>query len=108
MDAWYQKFTVSKQESLRLSIALEQFGQADGEAREAYLQYLHRRLQPAAAALISAGDTVRLAQLAEWFTEKQIDTMLVQARREKKTAVLVWLLRWKEAHYGFRDRDFSL
>ena len=110
MDEQYQKFISSGQESLRLTIALEYFGQAEGEAREAYCQYLRRRLQPAAAALIAAGDTVRLGQLAELcrFTEKQTDSMIAQAQKEKKTAALVWLLRWKGEQYGFRDRDFSL
>ena len=112
MDNRYQKFTTSKQEPLRLSIALEGFFQdeTDDEARIAYGQYLHRRLQPAAAALIEADDTVRLSQLAAqgWFTAKQTDELIRLARGKRKTAALVWLLRWKGAQYGFPDKDFSL
>ena len=112
MDKQYRKFTVSKQEPLRLSIALEGFFQdeTDDEARIAYGQYLHRRLQPAAAALIEADDTVRLSQLAAqgWFTAKQTDELIRLAREKRKTAALVWLLRWKGAQYGFPDKDFSL
>ncbi len=112
MDERYQKFITSRQEPLRLSIALDGFFREDAaaEAREAYGQYLRRRLQPAAAALIEADDTVRLARLAEqgWFTAKQTDDFIRLAREKERTAALVWLLRWKGEHYGFRDKDFSL
>ena len=112
MDNRYQKFTTSKQEPLRLSIALEGFFQdeTDDEARIAYGHYLHRRLQPAAAALIEADDTARLSRLAAqgWFTAKQTDELIRLAREKRKTAALVWLLRWKGAQYGFPDKDFSL
>ena len=110
MDERYQKFTVSRQEPLRLSIALEEFFRdgTDAEAREAYGQYLRRRIQPAAAALIEADDTIRLARLAGWFTAKQTDNFIRLARERGKTAALVWLLRWKGAQYGFPDKDFSL
>ena len=112
MDNRYQKFTTSKQEPLRLSIALEGFFQdeTDDEARSAYGHYLHRRLQPAAAALIEADDTARLSRLAAqgWFTAKQTDELIRLAREKRKTAALVWLLRWKGAQYGFPDKDFFL
>ena len=112
MDKQYRKFTGSKQEPLRLSIALEGFFQdeTDDEARIAYGQYLHRRLQPAAAALIDADDTARLSRLAAlgWFTANQTDELIRLAREKRKTAALVWLLRWKGAQYGFPDKDFSL
>ena len=112
MDERYQKFTTSRQEPLRLYIALDGFFRENtaAEAREAYGQYLRRRLQPAAAALIEADDTVRLAHLAEqgWFTAKQTDDFIRLAREKKKTAALVWLLRWKGENYGFRDKDFFL
>lgn len=112
MNDRYQKFLTSRQEPLRLSIALEDFF-LDGtaaEVREAYGHYLRRRLQPAAAALIKADDTERLARLAEagWFTPRLTDALIRLAREEKKTAALVWLLRWKGEHYGFPDKDFSL
>lgn len=112
MDERYQKFIASKQEQLRLRIALEDFfrEETDAVARDTYAQYLRRRLQPAAAALIAADDTVRLARLAEqgWFTAKQTDECIRLAAEEGKTAALVWLLRWKGRTYGFQDRDFSL
>lgn len=112
MDKRYQKFAASKQEALRLSIALEGFFQEETgeEARTAYGEYLRRRLQPAAAALIEADDAARLALFAAqgWFTAKQTDELIRLAREKRKTAALVWLLRWKGAQYGFPDRDFSL
>lgn len=112
MDEMYQKFTISKQEPLRLSIALEGFlrEETDGEARAAYREYLRRRLQPAAAVLIEADDVTGLARLAAegWLTGKLTDDLLRTAREKRKTAAMVWLLRWKGEQYGFHDRDFSL
>lgn len=112
MDALYQKFMSSRQEPLRLSIALDGFFRedTDAEARTAYGQYLRKRLQPAVAALIDRDDTSRLAQLAEQvcFSAKQTDDFIRAAREKKKTAALVWLLRWKGEKYGFPDKDFSL
>lgn len=112
MDEAYQKFTVSKQEPLRLSIALEGFlrEDTDAEARSAYREYLRRRLQPAAAALIEADSAAGLDRLAAegWLGEKLTDELLHTAREKRKTAALVWLLRWKGEHYGFPDKDFSL
>ena len=112
MDERYLKFISSRQEPLRLSIALEDFflTETDPEARSAYGQYLRRRLQPAAAMLVEADDTERLAHLAEqgWFTLKLTDGLIRLAREKKKAAVLVWLLRWKGEQYGFPDRDFAL
>lgn len=112
MDETYQKFTVSKQEPLRLSIALEGFlrEETGEEARAAYREYLRRRIQPAAAALIEADDAAGLACLAAegWLTGKLTDDLLRTAREKRKTAALVWLLRWKGEQYGFHDRDLSL
>lgn len=112
MDERYQTFITSKQEPLRLSIALEGFlrEETDDQARSAYREYLRRRLQPAAVRLIEAEDTAGLSRLAAegWFTEKLTDDLLRSAREMRKTAALVWLLRWKGEQYGFHDRDFSL
>lgn len=112
MDERYQKFLTSKQEPLRLSIAIEGFlhGEPDMEDWTAYRDYLHRRLQPAAAALIEADNTADLRCLAEqgWLGEKLTDELIRLAGEKRKTAALVWLLRWKGEQYGFRDRDFSL
>ena len=100
MEDRYQKFTTSKQEPLRLAIALEGFFQegTDSAAREAYVQYLHRRLLPAGAALAAQG----------WFPAKQTEELIRMAREKRRTAALVWVLRWKGEQYGFHDRDFSL
>lgn len=105
----YQKFTSSRQEPLRLSLALEGFFQdSDGNRREAYGQYLRRRLQPAVSELIRSDDTAGLAALSDWFTAGQTDSFIALARREGKTAALVWLLRFKGERFGYGDRDFSL
>ena len=91
--ALYQKFTTSRQEPLRPSIALESFfnEELDAEVRDTYSQYLHRRLQPAAAALIEADDTARLEQLAAlgWFSARQVDELINLALKKKKIAALI-------------------
>lgn len=105
----YQKFQQSRQEPLRLSIALEEFFQdEDPVRRAAYEQYLRRRLQPAVQRLVESDDTLGLSRLAPWFTAGQTDAFIALAREKRKTAALVWLLRWKGEHYGFPDKDFSL
>ena len=108
-DQRYQKFTLSRQEPLRLSLALEGFFQDGDEIRrEAYGQYLRRRLQPAVNALIEDDDTAGLAALADWFTAGETDRFIALARERKKAAALVWLLRYKGERFGYVDRDFSL
>lgn len=105
----YQKFRQSKQEPLRLSIALEAFFQDGDPVRHAaYEQYLRRRLQPAVQRLVETDDTQGLSRLAPWFTARQTDAFIALAREKRKTAALVWLLRWKGEHYGFPDKDLSL
>lgn len=105
----YQKFQQSKQEPLRLSIALEEFFRDGDPIRHAaYEQYLHRRLQPAVQQLVESDDTQGLSRLAPWFNARQTDAFIALAREKQKTAALVWLLRWKGEHYGFPDKDFSL
>ena len=88
MEQRYQKFRQSRQEPLRLAIALDGFFQDTDPVRQA--------------------DTRRLSRLAPWFTARQTDAFIALAREKQKTAALVWLLRWKGEHYGFPDKDFSL
>lgn len=109
MEQRYQKFRQSRQEPLRLAIALDGFFQDTDPVRQAaYGDYLRRRLQPAVQRLVEADDTRRLSRLAPWFTARQTDAFIALAREKQKTSALVWLLRWKGEHYGFPDKDFSL
>lgn len=108
----YEKFVASRQEPLRLSIALEEFVREDipSDHRDAYLVYLRRRIRPAVMNLCREDDTLRLAALHRWipFPADAVQSAIDLAAVEKKTAALVWLLRCKQETCGFPDRDFSL
>lgn len=109
----YELFLQTRQESQRLSAALAGFFLTDGVQQahhDAYRAYLKRRIRPAAAALIEAEDTEKLEILAAqgWFDRALLDDLILTARQRRKPAALVWLLRRKQAAYGFCDRDFSL
>lgn len=111
LTALYDTFTASRQETVRLKIALEALPrESDPDRREVYGHYLRRRLRPAVAALVAGDDTKGLADLASlgWLDRAAADEGAALARRTGKSAALVWLLRWKEEHDGYRDRDFSL
>ncbi len=107
----YARFAASRQEAAKLALALEGFfHDPDTARRERYGQYLRRRLQPAAAALIAAENTAGLARLAEqgWFDARLTDRLIRTAREQGRTEPLIWLLRFKGARFGYADRDFSL
>lgn len=108
---FYDTFTASRQEAVRLRIALEALPrESDPDRREVYGQYLRRRLRPAVAALVADNDTAGLDYLASlgWLDCAAADEGAALARRTGKSAALVWLLRWKGEHDGYHDRDFSL
>ena len=108
----YEKFTTSRQEPLRLSIALDEFIRMDIPVchREEYIAYLRRRIRPAIMSLCREDDTLRLSALHREiaFPSDAIQHAVVLAAEERKTAALVWLLRCKQETCGFYDRDFSL
>ena len=111
LESLYTAFTASQQEPVRLDLALRAFfDETDDGRRAVYERYLRRRLRPALAALVSADDTERLEKIAAlgWLEEGAVESALALAQREGKTAALVFLLRWKGEHYGYRDWDFSL
>lgn len=110
----YQKFLESKQEKLRLEIALQDFFEVsdtqemlseEKEKREVYGAYLKKRIRPAMELLIKQGDVKRTAGLAGqgWFGEKELDSFLALALKQENRAVLLWLLHYKHRKFGFRD-----
>lgn len=112
----YQKFVGTKQEPVRLAVALRAFFLEEGvsgEEREAYAAYLQRRLRPAVRQLIEEDDVERLDRLKAlgWFQKlgkQQLDDFLKMAGERKKTGSMVWLLHVKEELCGYEDRDFGL
>lgn len=106
------RFHASRQEPVRLDIALKEFLHpglnADAEAE--YAAYLQRRLRPAVAALIDREDLSGLEVLHAqgWLDARQIDDGIAHARKEKRTAALIWLLGAKDRDFGWPDRDLTL
>ena len=108
----FEKFNTSRQEALRLSIALEEFCREEipAEHRAVYIGYLHRRLRPALLTLVRQDDTLSLTALTQIVSlpAEALNDAIALAASEKRTAALVWLLRYKRETFGFADRDFSL
>lgn len=121
----YQKFLESKQEKLRLEIALTEFledtedekgylkekegAAAQSNYQEVYGAYLKTRIRPAMEWLIREGDLKKLAKLAEqnWFGESEMESFLALALKQENRAVLLWLLHYKHQRFGFKDRTFG-
>ena len=103
----YEQFLELKQEARRLAIALEEYF-TDPVHRDAYGAYLQRRIRPAAAALLEAGDLERLEALRPWFTAPVVDELLQTAIRLQRPAGIVWLLQVKRDQFGFSGHRFPL
>jgi hypothetical protein len=111
MNELDQKFLESKQEALRLTIALERFFETDlPEQKDLYGRYLKTRIRPAMEHLIAAGSLDKIAALADYvdLSERNLDDFIEMAMQHKQTEILVYLLKKKRERFGFSDRDFSL
>lgn len=108
----YERFLETKQEPVRLAAAIEGFFEegSAGERRDAYAQYLKKRIRPAMTSLIQADDVEKMETFEQlgWLEGVPLDDFLNTAREKKKMSALVWLLRLKDEKYGYRDRDFTL
>ena len=108
----YRKFLQTRQEPVRLAVALRGFflPQTKEGEKEAYGRYLKSRIRPAMEALIDEDQVEKLEILESlgWLEDKNIDVFIRIARQGQKNAALVWLLHLKKEKYGFKDRDFSL
>ncbi len=109
----YQKFTETKQEPVRLAVALRGFFLEQGvseKQREAFGAYLKGRIRPAVEQLIKEEAVEKIQQLEElgWFGEQHLEGFIKIAREQKKSAALVWFLHLKQEKYQYKDKDFSL
>lgn len=108
----HQKFCTSRQERVRLELALRGFFQEETEEthRLEYAQYLKRRIRPAAEALIASEDWEHLKSLEAlgWLDAAVVEDCLKTAVRLKKTQAFLWLLDVKAKKYGFPDKSFDL
>lgn len=108
----YQKFRSSSQERVRLELALQGFflEETEESCRQAFAQYLQRRIRPAAQALIQADALPQLQKLEAcgWLAANVVEDCLIAAIRLKKTQAFIWLLGLKAEKYDFSDRKFDL
>jgi len=108
----YERFTSSRQEPIRLGIALDEFfsPELDAAIRECYATYLQKRLGPAITELVLREDLTALEALRSmgWLDAHRADDAIVQARRQKRTAALIWLLQIKQSDFGYHDKSFPL
>ncbi len=119
----FQRFQETKQEGLRLTLALDGFFQSEGiggarseqdeefsRRKDAYAAYLKVRIRPAFEWLIRHEEVEKMEVLANqgWFGQRELEGFLRTALEENKPVSLMWLVRWKAKNYGFEDRDFSL
>ena len=108
----YQKFSSSKQEPVRLAVALRGFflPQTGVKEKEIYEGYLRGRIRPAVETLIEEDQVEKLEiiQALGWLEGINIDRFIQIARQRQKNAALVWFLHLKKEKKGFQDRDFSL
>lgn len=108
----YQKFSQTRQEPVRLAVALRGFflKETEQDQRDAYGTYLRGRIRPAVEVLIKEEDVEKMQTLEElgWFQTPHIEIFIRMARKKKKTASLVWLLQLKARRQAYEEKDFSL
>ena len=109
----YRKFGSTKQEPLRLAVALRGYFLEEGveEAERAdYGAYLKKRIRPAVERLILEDDWEKIGKLYEneWFGEQELEVFLKLAEEWRKPAALMGLLHLKKEKYGFKEKKFEL
>ena len=112
-NAFYQKFMASRQEPVRLELALQGYflnEEIPEVQRKAFADYLRRRIRPAAEALMQRDELPKLQALEAqgWMDAALIEDCMKMAMRLKKTEAFIWLLGVKAEKYGFSDRVFDL
>ena len=102
----YRKFGSTKQEPLRLAVALRGYFLEEGveeEERAHYGAYLKKRIRPAVERLILEDDWEKIGKLYEneWFGEQELEVFLKLAEEWRRPAALMGLLHLKKEKYGF-------
>ena len=103
----YRKFGSTKQEPLRLAVALRGYFL---EERAHYGAYLKKRIRPAVERLILEDDWEKIEKLYEneWFGEQELEVFLKLAEEWRRPAALMGLLHLKKEKYGFKEKKFEL
>ena len=108
-----EKFLSSRQENIRLAIALERFFELcpeDGLLYERYREYLKKRFRPAMEKLMKARETEKVKVFfgLDTVTPVQMDELLALAQKYGSTESVLWLLSKKEEQFGFGGKDMEL
>lgn len=103
----------TKQEPLRLAVALRGYFLEEGveeEERAHYGAYLKKRIRPAVERLILEDEWEKIEKLYEneWFGEQELEVFLKLAEEWRRPAALMGLLHLKKANYGFKEKEFEL
>lgn len=108
----YQKFSQTRQEPVRLAVALRGFFLKETQPvqRDAYEKYLKGRIRPAVESLIEEEDVEKMKVLEElgWLQDRYLDIFIRMAKEKRKTAPLVWFLQLKARRRAYEEKDFSL
>lgn len=111
----YQKFRTTKQETLRLQVALAGFFEEEkagitAERKGEYAVYLKKRIRPALQALLKENriDEMEKLQKLGWFGAEILEELIVKAQEEGRLSAVIRLMRVKAEKYGYKDRDFEI
>lgn len=106
------KFLETKQEAVKLAIALKCFfiKDLDGDRQQRFGKYLKSRLRPAMSQLIEKEELDKIDTLNQlgWIEQGNIDGMIQIAREQGKLSALTYFMQLKNRKFTFSDKDFSL
>lgn len=108
----YRKFGSTKQEPLRLAVALRGYFLEEGveeEERAHYGAYLKKRIRPAVERLILEDDWEKIEKLYEneWFGEQELEVFLKLAEEWRRPAALMGLLHLKKQIMDLKRKNSS-
>ena len=109
----WKKFSETRQEPVKLAMALWGYFLKEGisvQQRQEMAAYLKPRVRNAVEALIEEDEPEKIAVLeqAGWFGEKELDDFIRTARERQKLQALVYLMKEKDTHYGYREEMLEL
>lgn len=110
----YQKFSNSKQEPVRMGIALLCFFQRNGvhekRFREELETFFRLRIRNTVEALIEedAPEKIEIFAKQNWFGERELTEFIADARERKKSQSLIYLMTLKNNRYGYRRQQYEL
>ena len=109
----WKKFSETRQEPVKMATALWGYFLKEGispQQRQEMAAYLKPRVRNAVEALIEEDEPEKIAVLEQngWFGEKELDEFIRTARERQKIQALVYLMKEKDTHYGYREEMLEL